>query len=184
MFVLLFANGLPFYVPKDINQPDTTRDLVISDDMWDDKGRRDGTRLNDAQMRAYQRYAEETNQTLSGESLKNILDRLGDNDYVKLFLKLNFPLAQDNPFKFFEKDGRVFLINKQDPVENYYINPNTGNLITGRMSGTSSTSFKLIRTNICNSSSIKTKNCSKTSTRTNGRTTTSSSWRSSASCSN
>jgi len=136
MFVLLFANGLPFYVPKDINQPDTTRDLVISDDMWDDKGRRDGTRLNDAQMRAYQRYAEETNQTLSGESLKNILDRLGDNDYVKLFLKLNFPLAQDNPFKFFEKDGRVFLINKQDPVENYYINPNTGNLITGRMSGT------------------------------------------------
>jgi len=135
MFVLLFANGLPFYVPKDINQPDTTRDLVVSDDMWDDRGRRDGTRLNDAQMRAYQRYAEETNQTLSGESLKNILDRLGDNDYIKLLLKLNLPLAQDNPFKFFEKDGRIFLINKQDPNENYYVNPNTGNLITGRMSG-------------------------------------------------
>ena len=136
MFVLLFANGLPFYVPKDINQPDTTRDLVITDEAWNDEGRIDGTRLNDAQMRAYQRYAEETNQTLSGESLKNILDRLGDNDYIKLFLKLNFPLAEDNPFKFFEKDGRVFLINKQDPTENYYVNPNTGNLITGRMSGT------------------------------------------------
>lgn len=136
MFVLLFANGLPFYVPKDINQPDTTRDLVTTDEAWNDEGRIDSTRLNDAQMRAYQRYAEETNQTLSGESLKNILDRLGDNEYTKLFLKLNFPLAEDNPFKFFEKDGRVFLINKQDPTENYYINPNTGNLITGRMSGT------------------------------------------------
>ena len=134
--VLLFANGLPFYVPKDINLYDNARDLIISDDMWDDRGRRDGSRLNDAQLRAYQRYAEETNQALSGESLKRTLDRLGDNDYVKLFLKLNLPLAQDNPYKFFEKDGRVFLINKQDPTENYYVNPNTGNLINGRMSGT------------------------------------------------
>lgn len=136
MFVLLFANGLPFYVPKDINQPDSARNLVISSNMWDNRGKKDSSLLDDAQMRAYQRYAEETNQALSGGSLKRTLDGLDDNNYAKLLLKLNLPLAEDNPFKFFEKDGRVFLINKQDPTENYYINPSTGNLITGRMSGT------------------------------------------------
>lgn len=135
MFVLLFADGLPFYVPKDINQGDV-RDLIIADEAWNDQGKRDGTRLNDAQMRAYRRYAEETNQALSGENLKRTLDNFGDVDYAKLLLKLNLPLAEDNPYKFFEKDGRIFLINKQDPTENYYINPSTGNLITGRMSGT------------------------------------------------
>jgi len=133
--ILTVPGEYPFTVSADPNVDLSWKSLREPYNTWGTNGAYNSGRpdYTPAQQEAYITYLKKANKTIKDDLLKTYLDNTGPAR-VKNLLDQGVPLDPNNTYIPIVSGDTIFLINKNNPSENYRRAPNNTRLVSGKLS--------------------------------------------------